>query len=222
MSKLLKGNAVYGATSYKLFTKSGDSYTLIDTVEEKNIVVKNTFGNKGYIDNSGNLVSGTNDAYEKFHSDMFNINELANGQGGYCVGAFDISYTNYPKICFFADNTLGSFIKGVFVNEISGTDDRITITAEQIRAYANGAKYVIFNSDVERTTESGEDVVYTYKGFEFDLEKYEFPSGTNYLVVKAVGEGGVDINGDGKIYTDSDYGGDVNGNPLEYTPGTVK
>ena len=217
MSKLLKGNAVYGATSYKLFTKSGDSYTLIDTVEEKNVVVKNTFGNKGYIDNSGNLVDNVNAAYEKYHSDMFNINELANGPGGYCVGAFDSSYNEYPKICFFADNTLGSFIKGVFVNE--GVGD--TLTVEQIRAYANGAKYVIFNSDTEKVTDSGQDVVYTYKGFEFDLEKYEFPNGTNYLVVKAIGEGGVDINGDGKIYTDSDYGGDANGNPLEYVFGTI-
>ena len=194
-----------------VMTGVGDQYILIDTQDASGKVIKHIFNNPGYISDNGEVITTGTLATDKYHSDILPISSLANGPDGYCVGAFDLDYTEFPKICFFEGPTIDTYLGSV---NIDGGLSR-TLTVEQVISHANDAKYVAFNSDNEITAIDGKDVVYISLGFIFALADYpeQLPAGeTHILVVKAIGEGGVDANGDNIIYEDSDYS-----NEVEYT-----
>ena len=129
---------------------------LIDVTDN---AVKMTFDNYGYIDFTGTIVSSNMGG--KGYSDIVAISDLANGPDGHCVQDFDLSYNEYPKVLFFSDTSISSFISGFTVEEIGNKD---VLTAAEIKSLAEsvpGAMYVAFNSDYEE--EQAEDCVYIVK-----------------------------------------------------------
>ena len=140
----IKGDAIPGANYYELIELSKTDYTKIP------------FMNEGVIKADGTLDNGPN-TWEKHHTSHILIDNLVDGPYGVCVQSFDPGYTDYPKVLFFSDTSLGSFISCLTVTQIG---KKTSLTADEVKslaANAPGAKYVVFNSDFE---DGGEDFVY--------------------------------------------------------------
>ena len=115
-----------------------------------------SFAENGIIDATGTVQTSGSAYIEKHHTNIVALADLIDGPDGYCVGHFD-TYTHYPKILFFSDDSLSSFISGLTASQIGNKE---TLTAAEIQALAknvSGATHVAFNSDYES---GGMDLVY--------------------------------------------------------------
>ena len=150
----IKGAPVEGAVAYRLSENLG------------NKIIAHHFIHDGYINSTGKIVY----APEKHYTDILAIDDLRDSKYGYCVKNFDTTYNEYPKILFFAGDSLETFIKGFTVSEIG---NKKTLTASAIKNIATGvlgATHVAFNSDYEADINSLEDVVYAIDGTNDYLE----------------------------------------------------
>lgn len=208
MATFVKGIGVENATAYKLFKKNGDQYTEIATAEPQKVNID--FNIEGYVSADG--VDYPNDNVK--HTTFIPISLLVDDEDGYCLRYLNYENEGYPKILFYDSSY--NVVATINAEQIA-TD---TVTAKWIKdkaaQKAPTATYVIFNSALNAPLK---DYV-TVNGIFFELDNYAsvLPAGQkHYLVAKAIGEGDVDLNGDGVIYQDSDYFGDEFQEPLEYT-----
>lgn len=182
-------------------------------------VGKDDTANEGYLKTDGTM---SLIPYENLHvTPIIDIEDLADGVvhngavdlvGCAYLTKFDTNTLDYMSASFYSERSLESVVWAVRHSEISPIGSLVKLEDIKSIADAHGAKYVSF---------CGKGTVYTYRTEEirFDLDFYKeyLPEGeVHLLVVQAIGEGGEDLNGDGKIYEDSDYCLDASGNPLVY------
>lgn len=218
MATFVKGSAVPNATAYELYRVNGDEgYIAID----RKLCGEVKCTDKGQITQDGTLMS-----FDKWvNSGFIDVTDLANNDKGYCtrVNGYEAEYVFH--LGFYADKNYALFVGGKSYRSddyVHQKDHKTTITAEEIKSLAEeyGAKYVIICSDT--AYEGCEELLVTFTNeINFRLDDLGLPFGTHSLLVKAIGEGDVDLDGDGIIYEDSEYGGDVNGDPLLYDPSYV-
>lgn len=216
MSLFVRGSGIEKATAYDLLRKVGNTY-------EK--VWRKTFGKQqpeimsGYINESG---ASATSQYAKYSEmiDVTDFDENDNTTQAFTMLSSIMGVSGALLIAFYTKKEdYTSFVYGYTANELTElwgadyTGANLVDLAQQHKA-----NYVVFTVDV-----NADLWYYTPNKINFRLDEYVnfwnvLPAGqTHYLVVKAIGEGGVDLDGDGIIYSDSDYGGDADGNPLEYT-----
>lgn len=132
-----------GITKQAVFVVNGN--TIYSDIKHR---TKLSFTENGVIDANGTVQTSGSAYAEKHHTNIVALSDLIDGLDGYCVGHFD-TYTHYPKILFFSDGSLSSFISGLTASQIGNKE---TLTAAEIQALAknvSGATHVAFNSDYE-------------------------------------------------------------------------
>lgn len=220
MATFVKGNAIENAVEYELYEKTeDDKYSLVTYAPcGKNYTFFDKVGLHGtHIDDDGNLT------YDGSEEDdcctwFIHVDDLVDDETtGICVSIHpNYDHSNWIAVAYYRGCTdYGTIFGGgmAFNNQ-----DYVGWHAEDIRymAASYNAKYVVFYS--KRDPSNGINPwVNTRKDIMFRPDDYNLPQGVHQLVVKAIGEGGVDLDGDGVIYEDSDYCLGADGNPLSYT-----
>ncbi len=214
MATFVKGAAIPNAREYGLYKKVGETFESVafrTKGRDENIFIVD-----GYIDSQGRLQEGHAEAC---YTNFIHVDALENEPiSGAC---FYVSPTSSVKaVNFYEDADETTFVGAMpYDDTMLGTHGVYDV---KYCAEAFGAKYIRFSGLADEQN----FVCFTNNIF-FALDQYKdkLPKGeTHHLVVQAIGEGGVDLDGDGVIYADSDYGGkaDAQGNPtsepLEYTP----
>lgn len=217
MAVFVRGSGIEKATAYDLLRKVGDTY-------EK--VWRKTFGKQqpeimsGYINESG---ASATSQYAKYSEmiDVTDFDENDNTTQAFTMLSSIAGVSGALVVAFYTKKEdYTSFVYGYTADELTelwGAD----YTGANLVAFAqqHKANYVVFTVDV-----NADLWYYTPNKINFRLDEYVnfwnvLPAGqTHYLAVKAIGEGGVDLDGDGKIYADSGNGGDASGEPLVYAP----
>ena len=208
MANNLIGAPVANATAYKLFKKNGSNYTEVASAGVQ--LTKLKFTNEGYYDYEGKWY--IDQGIGARSTDFIPLTALANDSDGYCLRYLEPGAPEYPKAVFFSKNFTFMGAASIYVLQM-GNETATAFTVDQIKnsmsdmeVNAAGAAYVVFISGRGDDYSGANDSV-TIKGIYFNLDEVQgLASGTTHsLVVKAIGEGGTDINGDGIIYTDSGY-----------------
>lgn len=206
MAVVVKGNPIPNALSYSLHKKVGDDYEFIANQQ----IGKIDLFEPGGIDSNGQP-----DESDRNRTSFIHVSQLVDDPSVHkCVntGMF-IPESTHPVVIFYCRNNYSSFRTYLTYDDLSDVGS----TAEKIKEYARkqGANFVIFCFESQALS----PWVNLTNDIFFNLDAYEnaLTAGqTHQLVVKAIGEGDTDIDGDGIIYEDSEYGGDENGNPLDY------
>ena len=201
MSTFVKGNAIANAKKYWLYKKDNDNYSLV--AAHYCGLHTDAFMFNAYIGSGGKFYEGGG----SICTDFIHVDSLANDSDtNVCARLYsDADVPSKPIVVFyknFGDYT--SYVTSLTFEDIGFVGNGLS--AEYIKSVAKnyGASYVVFCSKQE----SGTWVCFT-KDIFFCLDDYadRLPTGqTHYLVVKAIGEGGEDLDGDGVIYADSEYG----------------
>lgn len=201
MSFFVRGAAIPNATAYNLMKKTGDAYhTIAIQPVNKSLAI-----DYGYITSEG--IPGGEMKYG--FSDFINVDSLPKTEG-------ILSFSGVVTVSSYGSEDYSDFlgIQSVGSGSLEGGNATgVTVDAATLKSYSNNVKFIVLSG--EKTMSM------SYSEIFFCLDDYAdlLPAGqTHHLVVKAIGEGGVDLDGDGIIYSDSDYGGDADGKPLEYTP----
>lgn len=213
MATFVKGSAaVPNATGYALCKVDGQTYT---EIARKRVGILDVGIANEKFDVYGKPTSTDTDVARTAMIDIedFDISDDVNK----CVYLNPTMGANRVMFLYSKYEDYSSYVEGYSYNDLNTHSGGKFDAASIVRlAKENNATHVAFFSI---TTASPLEVVLPNK-INFRLDDYanKLPAGqTHQLVVKAIGEGGEDLDGDGKIYADSDYGGDVNGDPLEYT-----
>lgn len=187
----IKGAAIEGAKSYKLFKVADDQYT---DIGEQVIGKQNEGFTKGYVDSTGAFVNDENIGWKR--TDFIHIDQLAD-IGGACVMLTPdtTSSTNYSVANFYTDNDASTFVGSLSYNDMNS----VGFKAADVAYYAQtkNAKYVVFASrwqSAESLWANLTDAIF------FCLDEYAdiLTAGESHtLVVQAIG--------DGDSYEDSDY-----------------
>lgn len=199
----IKGNAIENAVGYQLFKKVDENYTSIASYNCGNDYECFTAGAK--LTSDGALTSNT-DWVNELVTDFILVDHLANNKDNMCALVHpDSSDSSRVVIAFYKTNDGSTFVTGATYNEWMNS---VGVTAEDVKLSAEsaGAKYVRFSSPKNETVPCY--VCFTNEIL-FPLDDLKLDVGTHQLVVKAIGEGDVDLNGDGTIYQDSDYSNEV-------------
>ena len=218
MATFVRGNAIPNATAYKLLKKNSDgTYTEIATKNISNGSLNYEYA--GRLDSDGDIVADGS-VYIWKRSEFINIEDLENGSDGWCVwventsqNAVEIKAEFYEPSGYNGKNCVG-YIR---YEGKEGTP----LTAEEIKSIAANfptAKWIVFYLDF--SSPDAKDIIHVTTSINFALDNYKdkLAAGENHLlVVQAIGEGGVDTDGDGVIWKDSEYCLGEDGNPLTYT-----
>lgn len=201
----IKGNGVPNAKGYELRMKYTDQGTPEYPLIDFKMVGKVKYDIQDYVDSNGGFVA--NLSYWR-RTDFVDVNELANDELGFCVTVNGEQYDTL-NYAFYSEKNVASFIKGSMVTEGENSPTMLEAYDLQDKARECGAKYIVFCSDTQYE-DCPELVVNLKNHINFNLDDYEdfFNSWDVQefeLIVKAIGEGDIDTDGDGIIYADSDY-----------------
>ena len=219
MAKFVRGIGIENATAYELYKKNGDNY---EFVARKYIGKRDCNGYSYAITQSGWLIGSTISTTSGM-IDVTDFDENNNTKEALKISKPTDYRSEYLACAFYKTKNTNSFVGGYTWNafNLHLTIGTKIFTGKKIAELAKslGANYVRF-CGAPTNGEENPFWIYTPNKINFRLDEYtsKLPEGeTHQLVVKALGEGGVDLNGDGVIYEDSEYCLGKDGKPLSYT-----
>lgn len=221
MAIYVRGNGVENAIGYQLYKKVGENHYPVD---EKRVGKRTIEGSNIYIDAFGNEHSNAN-ALTSTLIDIADFDENDTTLQNFNIGlpnGLDAATTSVVSF-YKKEGGNATFIEGMNQREVT------ELWAGVLSAGNLVAKAKFLGANRVRFTVNSTAELWFYRAnkINFCLDDYTTLAAgeTHQLVVKAIAPtDGVDTDDDGTpdlLYVDSDYGGDVNGNPLEYVDGTI-